>query len=393
MEIYEPREDSYLLQKFVRKYSFGRVLDVGTGSGIQALTAIEDPNVKEVIAIDINEDVISQLKEQIRERKLRKIKVFKSDLFENVHGHFSLIVFNPPYLPQDKGIEDPALYGGKNGWEISERFFKEVSKFLFPDGRVLFLFSTLTNKDKIEEILKNNLLQFKEIGKQKLAFEELYVYEIEKTELLRQLESKSLTDIHYFAHGKRGNIYTASLDRSKTIKTHFSKREVIKVAIKVKKEESKAEGRIQNESKWLRILNRNNIGPRLLFYEDNFITYKFVEGELILDWMEGKSKEEIKTVLKNLLYQCYSMDVLKVNKEEMHHPLKHIFVKDNNPVQIDFERCHETDKPHNVTQFIEFICRINKDLEEFDCEKLRGLAREYKDTYNEKVFKEILGQI
>ena len=84
---------------------------------------------------------------------MRKIKTIKSDLFENVEGHFNVILFNPPYLPQDKGIEDIALYGGKKGWEISEKFFNEVSKYLFSDGRMLFLFSSLTNKEKINEII------------------------------------------------------------------------------------------------------------------------------------------------------------------------------------------------------------------------------------------------
>ena len=119
MDIYLPAEDSYLLQKFVRRFAVGRVLDMGTGSGIQALTAIEVPSVREVLAIDINPRAVEELKKEIEKRKLRKIKAVESDLFELVEGFFNLIIFNPPYLPQDKGIEDVALYGGKKGWEIS----------------------------------------------------------------------------------------------------------------------------------------------------------------------------------------------------------------------------------------------------------------------------------
>ena len=137
MDIYQPAEDSYLINQFVKQYAIGRVLDMGTGSGIQALTAIKSPNVREVIAVDINEQAIIKLNNQIKEKKLRKIKAINGNLFENVAGHFNLIVFNPPYLPQDKGIEDPALYGGKRGWEISERFFSEVSNHLSPDGKIL----------------------------------------------------------------------------------------------------------------------------------------------------------------------------------------------------------------------------------------------------------------
>ena len=396
MDIYEPAEDSYLLQKVVKEDAFGRVLDIGTGSGIQALTAIRNPNIKEVVAIDINERAVERLREEIVEKRLRKIKSIKSDLFENVSGHFSTIIFNPPYLPQDKGIEDPALYGGKKGWEISERFFSQVSKYLFNDGKILFLFSTLTDKDKVEEIIGRNLLEFKELAREKVSFETLFVYEIKKSSLLRELEGKNLQGFQYLTHGKRGMIYTAISDRSKLVKTHFpSKRDLVKVAIKVKLEESKAQGRMENEAKWLKKLNAFNIGPRFIFAGDNYVVYRFVEGEFILDWLQNKKKEEILKVLRDVLLQCRQLDELQVNKEEMHHPFKHVLVNEfGKPVLLDFERCRETTSPQNVTQCIEFICRLCKELTSknvhFPIEKFRELAKEYKDTYSDQVFENIM---
>jgi release factor glutamine methyltransferase len=416
MDIYEPAEDSYLLQKQVRKYAFGRVLDVGTGSGIQALTAMKCSNVREVVAVDINEKAVKELNNKIKQQKLRKIKVIKSDLFEKVEGKFNLIIFNPPYLPQDKGIEDPALYGGKKGWEISERFFWDVSKYLLPDGIVLFLFSTLTNKAKIEEVIEQNLLEFKQIDSLKIAFEELFVYEIKKSELLRELEAKNIEDIHYFAKGRRGVIYTGIQDKSRFVKTHFAKKELIKTAIKIKRKESEAIGRIKNEAFWLKKLNKLGVGPKLLFSGDNHLMYKFVEGEFILDWMKGKSKESVLKVLINLLNQCKKMDKLKVNKEEMHHPQKHVLVnggkvvlidakksrisgilKTPKVVLLDFERCNETNKPKNVTQFVEFICRIKRELVKNHVKisviKLRNLSKKYKKSYNQEDFEQIIKEI
>ena len=46
--MYEPREDSEFLAGFVKEYARGSVLDMGTGSGIQAKTAKENENVTEV---------------------------------------------------------------------------------------------------------------------------------------------------------------------------------------------------------------------------------------------------------------------------------------------------------------------------------------------------------
>ena len=394
MEIYEPAEDSYLLRKHIRDYALGRVLDMGTGSGIQALEAMSCPNVREVVAVDINPQAVSELNKEIKEKNYRKIKAVKSDLFENVQGKYHLIIFNPPYLPQDKGIEDWALYGGEKGWEILERFFQEAANYLLPEGVVLLLFSTLTNKDKIEEILTKQLFEFKQIDAEKLAFEELLVYEVKKGKLLRELEARNLENITYFTQGKRGVIYTATQDKSGLIKTHFAKKEITKVAIKIRRPESKAEGRIENEAKWLKKLNQLGIGPKLLFSTENYLVYKFVEGEFILDWFKGKNKEEMLLVIINVLKQCREIDKLNVSKEEMHHPQKHILVSDK-VTMLDFERCNETDKPKNVTQFVEFLSRMKDDLQDFkwDVNMLRDLSREYKDTYSEESFRDILGYL
>lgn len=394
MTIYEAAEDSYLLQKCVREHALGRILDVGTGSGIQALTAIEYPNVREVVAIDQDAEAVTQLQQKIKQERLRKIKALQSDLFQQVQGSFNLIIFNPPYLPQDKGITDQTLYGGKKGWEISERFFSQASKHLFPDGSILFLFSSLTNKSKIEEIIRNNLLQFTEIAKEKLAFEELYVYKIEKTPLLRELEGKGIEDIHYFAHGKRGIIYTGLFDQSIRIKKFIPSKRTIKVAIKVKKPESKALNSIANEAACLQKLNLHHLGPVFLFQGESYLVYQFVEGEFIIDWLEQHDAEAIKSTLIQILKQCSLLDKLKLEKQEMHHPQKHILLEREIPVLLDFERCKTTTQPKNVTQFVEFICRENELLTKkgiaLHRTALQEQAKRYKKDYSTEEFATIV---
>ena len=396
MDIYQPAEDSYLLQKFVRRYATGRVLDVGTGSGIQALAAMEVPSVREIVAVDINPKAVQALEQELKKQKLRKVEVIQGDLFENVQGHFNVVIFNAPYLPQDKGVEDKAIYGGKKGWEISERFLQNVSNYLFPEGTVLFLFSSLTNKQKIDEILEHNLLQWEELGEEKIAFETLYVYRISKTPLLRQLEGKLLRNVHYFAEGKRGIVYVGQFDKSLVIKKQIPvKKRTITVAVKVKKKESKAEDAIASEVHWLKVLNERNIGPRMLFSGEDYVAYEFAEGEYIEEWLAKASQGDIQTVLKSVFQQCYVMDKLGVNKEEMHHPMKHIIVdKDGNATLIDFERCYESEKPHNVTQFADFVGKFRPLLVkkgfDFDLKELREAAAMYKESYNAKEFERIL---
>jgi len=388
MDVYEPAEDSFLLQKYVKEHAFGRVLDIGTGSGIQALTAADCKNVREVVAVDINKRAIKELSA----KRNRKVRAIESDLFSQVNDKFNLIIFNPPYLPQDLGINDPALYGGEKGWEVSEKFFSEVSDYLISNGKILFLFSSLTDKDKIEEMISGRLLDFQELATEKLPlFETLYVYLIEKSQLLIDLERKNVFGINYLTHGKRGNIFIGQQDKSTLVKTHFAKSEIVKVAIKVKRAESKAINRMSNEVNWLKLLNKKNIGPKLLFYGEDYFVYEYVEGSFILDWVKGKSRKKVVFVLINVLNQCFIMDKMGVSKEEMHHPFKHVLVdKFSVPILIDFERCSRTEKPKNVTQFIEFISR--GDLG-FDIEILRSLAKKYKKDFLEESFNKIVSYL
>ena len=120
-----------------------------------------------------------------------------------------------------------------------------------------------------------------------------------------------------------------------------------------------------------------------------------MEGQFILDWVKLSNKPEIITALAEILNQCYALDVLGINKEEMHHPLKHIIItKNNKPVLLDFERTRKVDKPQNVTQFIEFICRIESELMakclKLDKIRLRKMAGKYKKTRNKLIIEEII---
>ena len=273
-------------------------------------------------------------------------------------------------MPQDKGIDDKSIYGGKKGYETLNNFLFQASYYLKENGRILIVFSSLTKKEKVDELLGDYCFEFKQIDEKKLFFETLFVYLIKKSSLLKTLEKKGLKNIKKFARGNRGLLYKADLKKKK-------------IVIKTKKPESKARGRIANEIQWIRVLNRHNIGPKLLFSGRDYFAYEFVKGDFIIEFIKNNNKENIIKTIKNIFNQLYIMDSLKVDKEEMHRPLKHI-ITEKKPVLIDFERCKITEKPKNVTQFCQFLMskgteillkqkciRLNKD-------KIINLAKAYK---------------
>jgi release factor glutamine methyltransferase len=360
---------------------------MGPGSGYQAEAALELPGVTQVIAVDKNPAAVAHCKKTIKKRKLT---CFKSDLFSAFKGKlahikFDTIIFNPPYLPADKNKSDMALIGGKKGYEIIAKFLKDAPHHVQPDGSILLLFSNLTNRHHVEDLIRQNGFDFKPLASSRMFFEELFVYLLQKPEATRKLEDKGFTDIHYFAEGDRGLVYTAMHNKKK-------------VAIKIKRPDSEAMNRIWNEGKTLGVVNKHGIGPMLVKAYPDAVVYEFVEGEFFKDWIETAPKAKLKPALIDILKQCHELDKLGLMKEEMHRPLKNALVtKKGKVVLIDFERTHQTDKPHNVTQFCQFLL-VRKDLLKkkgikLDQEELVSAAQAYKETPNDLAFKTIVNML
>ena len=362
-----------MLERCVRQYAKGKVLDIGTGSGIQAIAAAQKNNVISVLAADVQKGVIDYCRKCI---KNPKIKFSQSDLFKSIKGKFDTIIFNPPYLPQELKLKDLTIEGGRKGYEIIEKLINEVNEFLSQDGIILMVFSSLTKKEKVEGFIKNNLLDFEEIGKQHIFFEDIYVYLLKKNEFLKKLENKGISNVKYLTKGHRGLLFKGIYKNKK-------------IAIKIKNPESKAIGRIENEAKWLKKLNKYKIGPKLLMVDKDYFVYGYIDGDFIIEFIKKSNKNQIKKIIKNIFNQLFIMDNLKIDKEEMHHPLKHIIISKNKPYLIDFERMHYAQKPKNITQFCQFL--INGKL--INKHKIIQLAKIYKNHPNKSNFNKIVTAI
>ncbi len=384
--IYPAAEDSYLLAEFVKKLAFGSVLDVGSGSGIQALAAASSKRVKSVVAVDIDDDSIKYLKNKIHNKK---ITIIKSNLFNNIKNKFDTIIFNPPYLPADDR-ESPEVAkstsGGKRGYELLERFFSEAADHLNPDGMILIVFSSLTKRIKVDEAIERYGFEYQLLKTEKIQFEELYVYKMTKSSVLKLLESKNVKKIHKFAKGKRGMIYLG----------HWKGK---KIAVKAQRKDVVAKNRINIEIDMIKRLNKYNIGPKLLFYGKDWFAYEFVEGDYSLDFFE-KHKNNKKTVMKtikSIFDQCYKLDLLDINKEEMHRPIKNLIITKKGPVFIDFERAHFTQDPKNVTQFVQFVISLSKTVLKgrikVDMNRIIELSKIYKRNINKTNYNKIINSI
>lgn len=375
--VYEPQEDSFLLKEFVKRHAKGVVLDMGTGSGLQAREASHSKRTSKVFAVDIDKAAIKAARGYSDHKRHKKITWLLSDLFSSFNSkkflhYFDTIIFNPPYLPQDHKVPDIALEGGRRGHEVIERFLGQVNNYLKSDGAILLVFSSLT--PEVHNLLWKNMLVGKELGKTHMFFEDIFVYLIKRNPIINQLEKKGVCNIKFFATGNRGLVFTGRYKNKK-------------VAIKIKHPKSAAMETITREANMLKEVNKHGIGQKYLFNSPNFLVYEFVDGEYLKDLLDSKN---IRSICRKVFEQCFLLDLLHINKAEMTRPLKHVIVKGKKVVFIDFERARKTEEAHNVTQFCEFV---KNNVGKKNKAKWIQLARDYSKNRTKQQFNKIISML
>ncbi len=126
-----------------RHSSLVTILDVGTGSGVIALSLAHKFPKAEVRGVDISDEALALARENAARWQLERVHFSKSDLLASVEGAFDLIVANLPYVPlTDRAslgrevLHDPetALFGGERGDEMIRRLIEAAPGHLNPNG-------------------------------------------------------------------------------------------------------------------------------------------------------------------------------------------------------------------------------------------------------------------
>ncbi|MCK5150503.1 MAG: tRNA (adenine(22)-N(1))-methyltransferase TrmK [Candidatus Thorarchaeota archaeon] len=177
-DVYPPAEDTFLLLDSIDTKPSDRALEVGSGTGYVALHLCQA--VSQVIAIDISFAAVRNTIANVRTNSLQnKCTVIQSEMLTGLSPRekFSIIAFNPPYLPAEEGGTslDHALIGGEVGIELTERFIRQAVEYLQPEGRLYVVVSSLADVETIERVMNSCSLSTEIVGETPLFFEKLQI--------------------------------------------------------------------------------------------------------------------------------------------------------------------------------------------------------------------------
>ena len=144
---YVPTRTSHLelFGTWLSAYQGPRVnaIDVGTGCGVLALM-LARRGFEQILATDTNPNAVESVRREVRGLATDPpITAVQADLLGDGTEPVELVVFNPPWTRgRVDGLLDQALYYDDDG--LFERFFEQALARLTPDGRVVFVFSNVT---------------------------------------------------------------------------------------------------------------------------------------------------------------------------------------------------------------------------------------------------------
>jgi release factor glutamine methyltransferase len=133
-----------LISHFESEIAYSRIVDVGTGSGVIALTLAAEFPKAEIVGADISDDALMLARDNAERLGLPNgVRFLRGNLLENVQPEFDLIVANLPYVSTEdrqnlsrEVLHDPevALFAGAHGDELIGQLIAQAPTWLRAGG-------------------------------------------------------------------------------------------------------------------------------------------------------------------------------------------------------------------------------------------------------------------
>lgn len=157
-----PRPETELLVERAIQHanllSHPNIVDVGTGSGIIAVSLAAEIPYADVTAVDKSMKALSIAKQNAVRHQQTQIKFLASDLLSPIHRQFDLICANLPYIPSstleklDVFKQEPrlALDGGMDGFSSIKSLLNQAQAHLTVPGVILLEIESTLGKQAVK---------------------------------------------------------------------------------------------------------------------------------------------------------------------------------------------------------------------------------------------------
>lgn len=171
-----------------------------------------------------------------------------------------------------------------------------------------------------------------------------------------------------------------------------------RVALKIRRTDADR-AKMQREARLLARANKEGVGPRLLKASENLLLMRFIEGDLLPQWLDkDPDKARVRRVMRKVLIQCFRLDESGLDHGELSHAPKHIIVtRSDRPFIVDFETASQDRRPSNVTSVCQFLflsgqvgVRVSGKLGPIDNEAILSALRCYKSNRSRGNFQKVL---
>ena len=152
-------EDAVMVAEFFRPAKNGKLLDIGTGTGIISLILSRNSKVDNITSVEIQEEMAGMAKRSVEKNDLtEKVEVLNIDIKKLNRGNtYDYIVSNPPYMKSSNGKVNPHSMKAISRHEITlnlKELIDESRRLLKPGGTLTLIYRS----ERMVELL-NNLSQ------------------------------------------------------------------------------------------------------------------------------------------------------------------------------------------------------------------------------------------
>lgn len=139
-------ETEILIEKALELSKSGmKILDIGTGTGIIAITLAKHIKNADVTAVDISDAALNLASENARDNDV-VISFVKSNIYDSIDEKFDMIVSNPPYISDNERNKlqkelsyepEIALFSGEDGLNMIREIINSSDYYLNKKGIII----------------------------------------------------------------------------------------------------------------------------------------------------------------------------------------------------------------------------------------------------------------